>query len=200
MADSPVLQKVIEYTSHILRAELPKILVYHNYKHTCDVVEASITIGKEEGLGEEDIELLTIGAWFHDTGHKIKHDGHEEASKWLAKDFLATLKVPESKIACVLGLIEATKLPQSPKNKMEMAICDADLSHLAMPNFMEKNEQLRKEWGSLYGKVYSEKEWIEQNIHFMTSQAYFTNYGKTVLAQKKAENMKTYRKILSQLP
>ena len=45
----------------------PKLL-YHNLYHTEKVVKAARQIGQHYQLGDTDLLVVTVAAWFHDTG------------------------------------------------------------------------------------------------------------------------------------
>ena len=94
-------------------------LNFHNIQHTLQVVKAVDEIGAAMKIEEDLQEGLTLAAWFHDSGHIKRYQGHETASKVLAKEFLVKEKYPEEKILFILNCIDATKMPQQPKNLFE---------------------------------------------------------------------------------
>ena len=103
---------------HRLRTELPKNLFYHCPEHTEDVLQAAISIAEQEGVIGEDLLLLKVAALFHDTGFLIVHRGHEEHSCIVAREALVGYGFSQEQIDHVCELIMATKLPQTPKDKL----------------------------------------------------------------------------------
>jgi len=182
------LDDVEQYVTYLLKHNLPETLKFHNFTHTKDVVNAVLKIGQNSGLSHEELEIITIAAWFHDTGHTVIYDGHEEESKKIAQKHLSILKYEERKIQKVNDCIQATKLPQNPKDKLEEVICDADLYHLSQQNYFIKSELLRKEWELILHKFYSDMEWYELNITFFKKHCYLSSYGKKTLENQKKAN------------
>ena len=68
MADL-LVSKVQAYCKELFTEKLSESFVYHNYQHTERVVDAARIIGRESDLNEDELELITIAAWFHDVGY-----------------------------------------------------------------------------------------------------------------------------------
>lgn len=183
-----LLIKVQEYAEGILK-KLPVELIYHNAQHTHHVVKKAEEIGKASDLSDKSLETILIAAWLHDIGYQEGCINHEERSKLMAKTFLLGLEVPEKRIEKVLGCIEATKMPQNPQNKKEMILCDADLSHLASPDFMNYSEALRVELCSIL-KAIDEKKWWESTVELIQNHQYYTEYAREHFEPLKQENLK----------
>ncbi len=183
------LRNVSRFATQLLKTALPNNLLFHNYQHTWEVVQAVQEIGKNSGLEEEKLEVLMIAAWFHDIGHTIQYKGHEDASKNIAEEYLKKINYPPSKIEQVLHCIEATRMPQNPADQMGRIMCDADLYHFTLPNYLDKKELLRKEWELVFDKQYSDKAWNEMNLDFLKMHEYCSDYGETILSKRKAQNI-----------
>lgn len=196
---SELISLADQYVATLFENELPRVLVYHNYIHTQEVVEAVIEIGKAEGVDEGDLELLVLAALFHDIGHTKGYDGHEEFGKEIAQDFLKDQGVEPAKIELVKAIIDATKMPQSPSNALQRIMADADLYHLSDSSFEEKAQQLRLEWGVILNKTYSDEAWAKQNVDFLKTHQYFTDYAKMELQPKKEKVIKTQKKLHKKL-
>ena len=54
--------------------------VFHDIQHIKNVVEAVQLVGKKCGLGQRELKLLQLAAWFHDCGYTEGAEGHEERS------------------------------------------------------------------------------------------------------------------------
>lgn len=177
--------RVGKYVTRLLIDQLPKHAIFHNVQHTFNVVRGVKTIGQAEGLKKSDLEILILAAWFHDTGHTSVYSGHEIVSAEIARDFLKECDYPEARITRVEACIFATTMPQQPKNKLEMVMCDADLYHLSFPTYDHYQQLLREEWKTMLKKEYTDDEWQKLNDLFLHNHHYFTEYGKAVLEPKK---------------
>ena len=65
----------------------------------------------------------------------IAYQNHEYYSQVVARNFLGRKNWPPAEINRVTGCIAATKMPQKPTTLLEEILCDADLAHLAEPDF-----------------------------------------------------------------
>lgn len=195
LVSSALVLKTKTYAESILR-HLPEKFTYHNLKHTLDVVEAALEIGDQCKLEEKDMEIVLMAAYLHDIGYSRSNHEHESHSITLSRDFLANEQVPSDKIDQVAQCIEATKMPQNPKNKREQVLCDADLYHLADKSYLDKSELLRKEFSIIEEDHISQMEWLDMSSVFVENHSYFTDYGKQVLEPKKDKNLKKIRQKL----
>ena len=159
--------------------------IYHNADHTRRVVKAAEEIGKKSRLNSAELENVLIAAWFHDTGYSCCSENHEAESARIMRQKLTEWQVPEERIRIIEEIILATQMPQTPGNLMCKIICDADLYHLAEPDFPEKSESLRKEINHVCNKKINPREWAKITFEFISTHCYFTNYGKKVLAPRK---------------
>lgn len=188
-------RKAFAYVNHLLNSQLSANHVFHNWHHTYSVVQGVQEIIKNMNLSVEDEEVIFLAAWFHDTGHIEKCIEHEEVSKKIAKDFLLKNKYPLEKIAKVLECIDATRIPQSPKDLLGEILCDSDLFHLASSNYLEQLQHLREEWASIFKMNYSERKWLEMNLTFLKSHQYFTKYGQEMLKKGKQKNIELLERL-----
>jgi len=173
-----IVNKAHQYVQKIFNEHAPPENVYHNLSHTTEVVSAAKEIAAAEGVSDDDLELLIIAAWFHDSGYVKTCKGHEEVSVGYVKEFLQSINYPEDKIKKIESLITITKVPQSPKNHLEEILCDADLSHIGMKGFEEKGDLLRLEYEKRGGKVFADQEWLEISLEFLNQHNFFTSYAK----------------------
>jgi uncharacterized protein len=167
-----------EFVIDMLKEKLPANYFYHNYEHTLHVLEKAIEIGTHEGCTEKEIELLSAAALWHDTGYIKVYAGHEEASCLLAKKHLPKYGYSEKDIARIIGMIMATKILQTPTNKLEEILADADLEYLGTIDVARKAHLLFKELQSLSPSL-TAAAWDRMQITFLESHHYFTNYCKT---------------------
>ncbi len=196
MLENDLFKKVKSFVFDLLKNELPSQVVYHNFEHTSKVVEAVNEIAIAENISKDDMEVLLLAAWFHDTGFTQGYDNHEEKSKAIAHKYLANIGVSKDKIDKISILIDVTKMPQNPTNRMEEIICDADLYHLGEDNFKEKGNLLRSEWENLCGKNITDIEWLQENVNFLGNHKYYTDYAFNKLNAQKTQNWVKIQKDL----
>lgn len=185
------------YITRLMAKQLPPNLLFHNFHHTANVVRGVQIIGKRSNLTAEQLEILVIAAWFHDSGHIHTYKGHELESQKLATAFLEKKGYPNEKLVQVLDCIAATTMPQRPKNMLEKVICDADLYHLSLEEYPHLQHQLREEWERVLDKKYTEEAWQAENLTFLQNHQYFTDYGQQALQKRKLKNIQNFQAMSS---
>ncbi|SOD79876.1 Pycsar system effector family protein [Spirosoma fluviale] len=166
-------------------------LTYHTLAHTQGVVHAAEQLANHYKLDETQELVVLAAAWFHDIGYLSgPPEDHEERSASLASDFLTELGVSIGVIEQVKGCILATKLPQSPRNRLEEILCDADMYHLASDDYKDKQKLLRKEKENLTGVAISGSDWRQKNIALLETHQYFTKYARNHLEEGRANNLR----------
>lgn len=183
-----------EQTQHYVRslfdAHIEGKLIYHNLYHTEKVVEAATEIAGHYNLTGRDLFIVTVAAWFHDTGYLTGlPSGHEERGAGMMEAFLSGTPVDPETVAAIRGCILATKMPQSHANMLENIVCDADLFHLGTDEFVERNKLMRKEAGIFQGRKIGKEEWRKGTILFLESHHYRTDYCQSKLAWKQHEHL-----------
>ena len=193
-----IIEKTSEYVSKSIKEKMPKNYLFHNLKHTKRVAKDSASIGLGSGLSEEEVEPLVLAAWFHDIGYAEKYVGHEDSSKELARNFLKEQKYPEEKIDQVLACIEATRMPQQPKNMLERSLCDADLASLGKGGYGKRSEKIRIEWEIAKKEFFSEVDWVQSEIDFLEKHEYHTAFAQKKFNKRKADNLKKLKKRMEE--
>jgi len=183
------LKKVYSQVAELLSG-LPGSMQFHNTNHTRQVFLIATEIALHSKIDHQDILALQVAALFHDTGYLYDYIGHEEKSKLIAANFLLQEGCSEALINDVMDTIAATKVPQQPQNIIQQILCDADLAHLAEPNYEDLITGLRAEWQTHLQKHFTDDEWRVNNIAFMQQHRYFTPYGVNVLEPLKQQNLK----------
>ncbi|MXN89897.1 HD domain-containing protein [Flavobacterium sp. Sd200] len=195
-----IVEKAESYVFHSFKDKLSPDYIYHNFNHTLRVVNNAKLIAKEEGVSTDDIEIITLAAWFHDLAYIEGPDGHELRSSVMAKDFLTESGYDANKAEAVATLIRATQLGVEPQNHLEKIIKDADCSHFAEPNYVQLAELLREEWKITQKKEYTDLEWAISNrkvlLHY---HRFFTEYAKTNLQPQKEANIAALQVCINDL-
>jgi uncharacterized protein len=184
-----IVKRAAAYVTSLMEENLPATMYFHNLGHTQRVVSAVAEIAEHSKLKKHDFNIVTVAAWFHDTGYLYHYEGHEDTSMIIAGTFLMQHHYNNDFIQEVWDCIEATKIPQSPKNLVQQIICDADMRHFASPDYRDHAHDLKMEWEVHLDKKYTDEEWCKTNLHLLQKHCYFTHYGKTVLQDLKAKNI-----------
>jgi len=196
MHSDKIVKQAESFILHLFKDNSPAGNMYHDTTHTKDVVANVIEIAKALKLEENELELLTLAAWFHDVGYLEKSDGHEELSADYARNFLAEHDYPRENIEIITACILATKVPQKPKTLLEEILCDADLLHFGKDNFFEKNELFRIEYERRTNQVFNELEWLQNNVDFLVQHKFFTDYARNNFEERKNQHLLKLQKKL----
>lgn len=163
-------------------------LAYHNLSHTERVVAHALEIAGYYKLDENDSFVLSIAAWFHDTGHLVADiESHEETSVHLMKSFLADKNIDAALIEKISQCIMATKYPPNPKTLLEEIICDADTYHFGTEYFQITDDLVKKEFQLRTNKYYT--HWGENTLKLLETHRFFTSYCRNKLDKGKAANI-----------
>lgn len=185
-----VLNDAQALVTDLLTNKLSKSIRFHTLQHTQEVVAACDMLATNLHVSEDDRYALALAAWFHDTGYTGgEAKDHESLSVQLANEFLTIHGASDELKAKISGLINATRMPQTPDNPLQQIICDADLFHLGTAAFKEKNKLLREELVEFGNHTLSKKDWRKINIRFLENHTYFTSYAKEKLEPVKDEHL-----------
>ncbi|WEK36588.1 MAG: DUF5706 domain-containing protein [Candidatus Pseudobacter hemicellulosilyticus] len=186
-----LVQDARQYVTGLFANRVDADFVFHNIDHTQEVVEAATLLADHYQLPEQELLILLLAAWFHDTGYSGgQPKRHEELSRDIAGEYLQRKGVDPVIMERVSNCIMATKWPQCPTNLTEQILCDADLFHLGSDNFNEKTKILRQELNRLLDTKLSKKEWRQKNIFFLQQHRYFTDYARTHMEPVKQAHLK----------
>jgi len=174
-----------------LEKEIPATLCYHNIDHTRDVRSAAESIGNSELISPYEMKLLLTAACYHDCGFLAVTHEHETESCNIARESLPGFGFSNEEIDCICGMIMATRIPQSPKNKLEQILADADLDYLGRDDFFFIGEKLYDERG-----LTDRNEWNAIQLKFMQAHHYFTQTALNLRGPKKQGNLEKVKALL----
>jgi predicted metal-dependent HD superfamily phosphohydrolase len=181
-------EKVKKFILAKLKKELPKNLTYHSLGHIKDVYSAAENLAGLENVTGDDLTLLLTAVLFHDSGFLVQQRDHEKISSEFAMQYLPEYGYTPEQIERVSNLIKATQIPQTPKNKLEEIICDADLDYLGRDDFFIIGNQLYDEL-CMYGLINNENDWNKLQVRFLEAHHYFTKSAKKLRKKKKDEHL-----------
>jgi predicted metal-dependent HD superfamily phosphohydrolase/preprotein translocase subunit SecG len=191
-----IILEAEKYVTSHLNEHLDPSFVYHNLAHTQRVVNKVKELTEASDLSETEKQQLILAAWFHDSGLTKTIENHEQEGAKIASGFLKSQDVSDNNIKAITDLILATEISYKPKNKMEGYIRDADCAHLSSKNYDEYAALLRKEWELTLGKRTSKKDWLQENITFLTNHSFNTDLAASKWEARKSKNLATL--LLSQ--
>lgn len=175
---------------------LSPALTYHSKEHVLDVVQQAREIAECEGLTDvRDLELLKIASLYHDIGFLHIYRGHEEAGCAIVRDEIGTFGISPEDTERICGMIMATRIPQTPMNRLEEIICDADLDYLGRDDFFPIANSLFEEM-KFYGYVETELEWNRIQVRFFEQHHYFTATNQQRRAAQKQQHLDQIKKLI----
>lgn len=185
------------YAFDRLARELAVTLGYHNVEHSRDdVLPAALRLADLVGLSEPETQLLRVAASFHDLGYIVQMQEHERIGADIATQVLPGFGFGQAEIDAIVGMIMATRLPQSPRTLLEELLADADLDVLGREDFMLKNSALRRELET-FGVTYSDTEWHQQQLQFLETHRYFSQAARQLRDAAKERNSQELRTWLA---
>lgn len=183
-----------KYVKQYFRDHIDEKYFYHNFQHTCDVIEAARRLGAGYTLSPKDSEALILAAWFHDTGYDQGAAGHEARGQINARRFLVEHGYPEASIQRVEHLIEATQIKFQPRNLLEEIIRDSDYSHLGSELYWDRCSRVRQELLMTRQSFLNEEEWVQNELDFISSHHYHTELARQYFDNGKFKNIKQLKK------
>jgi predicted metal-dependent HD superfamily phosphohydrolase len=196
MKNKDIEKKIENYVTGLFETMPDEHLIFHNQKHTENVVKRCREIALNYALSERDNLILDAAAWFHDTGHLFTEPAkHEEMSVEVMKKFMDEHSEDKEAVEEIATCIMATKFPRNPTNLLSEILCDADTYHFGTKEFKKTNKQVKEE-DEAKGHVWKKKEYLESTIRFLESHQFYTDYCKERLTAQKELNMKKLKNKL----
>ncbi|PSR56158.1 metal-dependent phosphohydrolase [Adhaeribacter arboris] len=194
--EQEIIKKANNYVLALFKEKLSKKYVYHNYKHTSDIVQEASILADAYQLPESEKEILLLAAWFHDTGYLDIYQGHEERSVEIATAFLQQENYPPAQIQRISSCILATKASVKPANLLEEILVDADISNIGKKTFFPNAELLRAEWEIFLNNFYTDAEWAQYQLDFLQATQFHTEAAQRRYNDQLAKNIQEQRDIL----
>jgi HD superfamily phosphodiesterase len=172
-----IVKSASEYVTKLLVEKLSSDYTYHNLNHTREVFESATEISQNSSLSSEELEMVQIAAWFHDTGFTLSYREHEKKSIEIVWEFLKNKNYADEKIVCIKDLIRVTKKGNIPETLKGKIIRDADILHISKEDFYPRSLELKAEWENVDNKKYTEAEWIQSSLDFINRTFFYTDYA-----------------------
>jgi predicted metal-dependent HD superfamily phosphohydrolase len=179
-----------------LRFELNVKYLYHDCRHTEDVIRQVQEIGYRENVNQHEIALLKLAALYHDLGFLVQRANHESAGVELFMQESIDSEISEEEKQTVASLIMVTKIPQQPKTLLESIICDADLDYLGREDFPSIAEFLYLELKAC-GEMNDRARWNEIQLSFLGAHQYHTESSRRLRTNGLQNNIEFVRRRLA---
>lgn len=185
----------------LLRDKLPKHLRYHIAEHTDDVLKEAITFALADGLSERPLELLAIGAAYHDLGFIETEVDNEAIGARLAVEAMRRFGgYSEREIEIVGQMIHATKVivdergpHHRPLNQVSKYLIDADVSNFGRDDFLSKADLVREESG-----MKDRRSFFQSLLKFLENHQWYSDAALRTRSGKKMENVATLQRMLAE--
>lgn len=164
---------------------------YHSYDHALEVMNRAIYLSKQEWLSKEDVEMMGLAGIFHDSWFIIQYDKNEPIWAKIARNYLKSVLYPEERIQKIEQIILATDPDYTtPKDIYEEIIKDSDMDNLWRDDFMEKNNNIKKELEIIKQIKIKDPDWRHASVQLLKEYKYKTNSQRYERDHKKVENLK----------
>lgn len=183
--------KEVEKHIEFLLSNLDKYY-YHNYYHTLDVVKRAIELWKKENITEEELEMLILAAYFHDTGFLVQYDQNEPIWASIARNYLTWIWYDPQKIDTIEKIILATNLSVEPTTLLEKIIKDADLDNFWREDFFDSWDRLKREIETIKKIKILKPDWVHHSIKLLKDHNFFT---PTEISQRQAKKILNLEKL-----
>lgn len=204
--NSPILEKlralpIVAEALRQLREKLPPKLRYHVAEHTDDVMSEAITFALADGLTDRPLELLAIGAAYHDLGFIETEIENEAIGARLAAAAMRRFGgYSEREIEIVGQMINATKVivdergpHHRPLNEISKYLIDADVSNFGRDDFLVKANQVCEETGAT-----DRPSFFNVLLKFLENHQWYSEAALRARSSKKQENMAMLRRMLAE--
>lgn len=193
-----LIPEAATYVYDLFKEHLPATIVFHTYRHTVDVADTAAKIARKSELDEAAQALIVLAAWFHDSGFTERYEDHEAASARIARRFLVDQGLPEADVETVERLILATRPDHAPEDLPERVLRDADISHIGKRKFDTYSALLREEWAQHHEQAFSDREWLERQMAFVSKHDFATAYARDQYGDRRRKNLRDLRRQLAE--
>jgi uncharacterized protein len=188
-------KNIYEKVMRDLENWVPDHFTYHDAAHTKYVLEQAEVIAAHENVTGRGLLLVKIAALYHDIGFVEGRHDHEALGCKFASDDLKNSFLTGAEVEKVCSMIQATQIPQRPKDLLEQIVADADLEYLGTDNFQKFGRRLYRELHH-FDPALNFRKWDEIQIEFLTNHIYHTNYCKKFREPVKQQNLEIVKERL----
>ncbi len=177
------------FVSDLYANKISDVYKFHSKKHAQRLVKNAIMIANNSNIDGEQLEILTLAAWFQDTGLSKIYENHELVSAEIAREFLASHKYPEEKMEQVVACIKAKDHEGKPPGTLQKILRDADILHIGKKSYFKRDRELREEMEKIRKKDYNDLDWVRINIDFFHKHDFLTDYARRMFRKQRIINL-----------
>ena len=168
--------KLKHFITKKLETELSDKLIYHGVNHTLHVLKSCNQYIKRMHIEKSDAYLLRTAALLHDIGYIWDFDKHEDESIKYTSKILPEFNYTNAEIDKIIGMINATKKPQTPSSTLEKILADSDLDYLGTEYFHEIGNKLFQELLA-FNKISNKEAWDRNQVEILREHHYHTSFA-----------------------
>ena len=188
MVKTQTFNELKTYVFEKISKGFDNIYTYHTVAHICMVLRDATFLCNKLGISDNDLRLVKTAAILHDYGFVNSHINHEERSCNEGRKLLPNYGYTDEEIETICSMIMATKIPQSPKCKLDQILCDADLFYLGSDYYFEIANLFKRELTSL-GVLKNEQQWKDIQVGFLENHHFHLSISQQLLDKTKAKNL-----------
>ncbi|MBC7534298.1 MAG: phosphohydrolase [Ferruginibacter sp.] len=197
MDSSHIYKNIEQHVTGLFSEHQSPKLVFHNLHHTEYVVNKGNEIAGHYQLSEQEMLVVFLATWFHDTGYLfVAPADHEEKSVDTMKLFARENQLPFDVVNDAAGCILATRSPRNPIGLLQGIVCDADTYNFGSKEFKKTNELVFTEFQNGSETMLSRKKFDQGALEMLKNHQFYTSYCKDLLKDIKKVNMKKLKKKL----
>jgi HD superfamily phosphodiesterase len=198
-SNTDILKQAEHHVTGLYESAGQDNLVYHSIDHTKRVVDHANEIAAHYDLPEQDVIILNIAAWFHDTGHLFENPvTHEEKSVELMRKWIEPKETYAGLADDIARVILSTKIDTQPATLLEQIIKDADTYHFGTKEFKEMDKLMKKEMKQRNLNTIV-MDWEKNTLALLEHHQFYTEYCKSHLEQRKQKNISKLKKQVDEL-
>lgn len=182
-------KKLYDEIIHQLTLCIPRTYSYHNIRHTKEVMANAYRFSQHySSISAKDRKCLLTAALLHDYGYKVQYQNNEQIAADYAKEILPGYGYKENEISLVRSLIMATAISVEPETLLEKILRDADVAYVGSALWRERSVSLLRELNN-QGHDISEKQWMEQEIIFLSQHKFYQKWLENERKEIKADEI-----------
>jgi len=133
--------------------QLPEYIHFHNLEYARKIYNQSFLLCRSEEVEQEDRLLARTAALLLFTGLTQSYHNFENRSAVICREVLPDFGYSESQIDQISNLILATKMPFTPRNRLETILIDVRMEYLGRPDYTEQIKSLYQELKEAGSKI-----------------------------------------------
>lgn len=197
MDPTQIYKNIEDHVTQLFHANQSPNLAFHNLYHTEYVVAKTNEVAAHYQLSEQEMLIVFLAAWFHDTGYLFgPPEGHEEKSVEMMRQFANEQQLPDEVVSEAAACIMATRPPRNPSSLLQEIICDADTYNFGSKDFKRTNELVFEEFSNVSPVPISKRKFDQGALEMLKRHQFYTSYCKDLLKDVKKANMKKLKKKL----